>query len=96
MGNANTARTGPRFELQLGEEGYPELLAQIPEPPERLYGIGDPAVLVPGIAVIGAMDCIETNRKFSSSRQRFSSRCCVKNISLLLTGVALLFLIRDH
>ena len=54
MGNANTALKGPRFELRLGEEGYPELLAQIPEPPERLYGIGDPAVLVPGIAVIGA------------------------------------------
>ncbi|MGN0038008.1 MAG: DNA-processing protein DprA, partial [Coriobacteriales bacterium] len=54
MAAANAYLQGPRFELRLGEEGYPELLAQTAEPPEVLYGIGDPAILVPGIAVIGA------------------------------------------
>ncbi|MGN0073606.1 MAG: DNA-processing protein DprA [Coriobacteriales bacterium] len=54
MGNSNMFLEGPRFELKLGEEGYPELLSQVPDPPELLYGIGNPGVLLPGIAVIGA------------------------------------------
>jgi DNA processing protein len=44
----------PRFELVLGEPGYPELMAQTPDPPEVLYGIGDPAALVDGVAMVGA------------------------------------------
>ena len=44
----------PRFELSLGEAGYPPLLAESPDPPAHLYGLGDPALLVPGLAVIGA------------------------------------------
>ena len=43
-----------RFELALDDSGYPTLLAETPEPPERLFGFGDPALLVPGLAVIGA------------------------------------------
>lgn len=45
---------GPRFEIEIGDEGYPESLLCLEEPPLRLYGIGNPEVLVPGIAVIGA------------------------------------------
>lgn len=45
---------GPRFELMVGEEAYPQLLREIEDPPQRLYGIGDPGALTPGIAVIGA------------------------------------------
>jgi len=48
----NTA--APRFELVLGESGYPEQLAQTADPPRVLYGIGDPGHLAPGLAVIGA------------------------------------------
>ena len=48
------ATHAPRFELALGEPGYPEQLAQSPDPPAVLYGIGDPAHLAPGLAVIGA------------------------------------------
>jgi DNA processing protein len=44
----------PRFELALGEAAYPALLAESPDPPRHLYGYGDPALLVPGLAVIGA------------------------------------------
>ena len=43
-----------RFELPLGDAGYPALLAESPDPPSRLYGLGDPSLLVPGLAVIGA------------------------------------------
>jgi len=44
----------PRFELRLGERDYPQQLAEAPDPPAVLYGIGDPAHLQPGLAVIGA------------------------------------------
>lgn len=43
-----------RFELTLGDAGYPELLAHTPDPPAVLYGIGDPQALRAGVAVVGA------------------------------------------
>ncbi len=43
-----------RFELRLGDAGYPSQLRLTPEPPKVLYGIGDRRFLVPGLAVIGA------------------------------------------
>ncbi len=45
---------GPRFELSLGGEGYPAAFECIPEPPQRLYVIGDPSALREGLAVVGA------------------------------------------
>lgn len=45
---------GRRFELSLGSAGYPALLAEVERPPKCLYGIGDPAALQPGVAIIGA------------------------------------------
>ncbi len=46
--------TAQRFELVLGEADYPAQLAMTPDPPAVLYGLGDPDVLGPGLAVIGA------------------------------------------
>jgi len=46
--------TSKRFELALGDPEYPGLLAQSPDPPPVLYGIGDPGVLVPGLGIVGA------------------------------------------
>ncbi|MBN1193097.1 MAG: DNA-processing protein DprA [Coriobacteriia bacterium] len=43
-----------RFVMRLGCTGYPEQLSEIPDPPKVLYGIGDPAALVSGLAVVGA------------------------------------------
>lgn len=43
-----------RFVLSLGSPAYPAQLAEIPDPPKLLYGIGDPSALVPGLAVVGA------------------------------------------
>lgn len=43
-----------RFELHEGAEGYPGLLAEAPDPPAVLYGLGDPRALAPGVAIIGA------------------------------------------
>lgn len=49
-----------RFELVPGEQGYPEQLAATPDPPKRLYGLGDPEMLTPGLAVIGARKATPT------------------------------------
>ncbi|WP_260620375.1 DNA-processing protein DprA [Gordonibacter massiliensis (ex Traore et al. 2017)] len=46
--------TGPRTELALGGELYPSALAGAPDPPKRLYVVGDPAALRAGLAVVGA------------------------------------------
>lgn len=46
--------SGGRFEIRLGDSEYPPLLAEIPDPPEVLYCMGDPAALEPGLAVVGA------------------------------------------
>ncbi|MDO5335356.1 MAG: DNA-processing protein DprA [Coriobacteriia bacterium] len=45
---------GSRFVLEQGAKGFPEALEHIANPPERLYGVGDPDALVEGLAVIGA------------------------------------------
>jgi DNA processing protein len=43
-----------RFVLALGSREYPAQLAEIPDPPKLLYGVGDPSALAPGLAVVGA------------------------------------------
>ena len=51
-----SARTleGPRWIVSCGGDGYPDALASIPRPPERLYGIGNREALEEGLAIIGA------------------------------------------
>jgi DNA processing protein len=43
-----------RFVLRRGDAQYPPLLDESVDPPAVLYGIGDPAALTPGVAVVGA------------------------------------------
>ena len=45
---------GPRFEIARGTKDYPDAFEAVPEPPERLYVIGDPSALKEGLAVVGA------------------------------------------
>ena len=45
---------GPRFEIARGCEGYPAAFELVPEPPAKLYVIGDPSALREGLAVVGA------------------------------------------
>jgi len=39
---------GPRFEIARGTKDYPDVFEAVPEPPERLYVIGDPSALKEG------------------------------------------------
>ena len=42
------------WELHITAEGYPAHLRDGQRPPKMLFGMGDPATLVPGLAIIGA------------------------------------------
>lgn len=44
----------PGFELKRSDPLYPAQLAEIPDAPEVLYGLGSPEALQPGLAVIGS------------------------------------------
>lgn len=46
--------SGSRFVLRLGSPDYPAQLAECPDPPKVLYGIGDPGALCAGLAIVGA------------------------------------------
>lgn len=50
MGAAKT----DRWELTPDDEAYPACLLRSPRPPKVLYGVGDPAALREGLAVVGA------------------------------------------
>lgn len=43
-----------RFELEIGGPGYPAILADSPDPPRRLYGVGRPEALAASLGVVGA------------------------------------------
>lgn len=43
-----------RWELAADDPGFPSCLAEVPYPPERLYGIGDQGLLRPGLGVVGS------------------------------------------
>ncbi len=52
--SASDKLKGPRWEIEYGQEGYPESLMFINDPPKCLYGIGNKQALQDGIAVVGA------------------------------------------
>lgn len=54
MEDARYKIEGPRFEFSVGSEGYPIVFEELPEPPKRLYVIGNPSALKEGLAVVGA------------------------------------------
>lgn len=43
-----------RHEIPVDDAGYPECLRDLTDPPDRLYVLGDPSLLRPGLGVIGA------------------------------------------
>lgn len=40
--------------LRRGDADYPECLEVSPRPPRALFGFGDPSLLIPGLAIVGA------------------------------------------
>lgn len=74
---------GPRFEIDVRSEEYPAILRDTPDPPERLFGIGNPGALQPGVAVIGS-------RKASpyglACAELFSRRIAQRGITIVSGG----------
>ena len=48
------ALNGPRSVISYGEQGYPEALMAVPDPPQTLYIVGNCDALGDGLAIIGA------------------------------------------
>ena len=77
------ALVGPRFELALGDELYPDALAEIDDPPKRIYGIGNPASLVPGVAIIGARKATPYG---ITCTERFAGLVAVRGLTIIAGG----------
>lgn len=74
---------GTRSVMAFGGPGYPEALARIPHPPERLYAIGDAGALVEGLAVIGARRATPYGRACAA---HFASMAAERGIPIISGG----------
>jgi len=79
-----------RFELAIGDSGYPELLSQIPDAPRRLYGIGNPTALVPGVAIVGRSGAVISEHPWGTVPQRWTFRTRNRIIAGLSVAVLVL------
>lgn len=77
------ALEGPRHELARSDARFPDALRCIPRPPERLYVVGDPAALAPGLAVIGARKATPYGR---SCARRFARIAAEKGVNIISGG----------
>ncbi|MDR0514210.1 MAG: DNA-processing protein DprA [Coriobacteriaceae bacterium] len=74
---------GPRWQISRGQEGFPHALMGIPDPPDALFGIGDPLALQEGLAVIGARNASPYGM---SCTRMFAKRAAEKGIVIISGG----------
>lgn len=74
---------GPRFEVGLGDDDFPRPLRDIPKPPERLYGVGEPGALVAGLAVVGARRATPYGR---GAAKRFATLAAERGVAVISGG----------
>lgn len=72
---------GERFVLTPQDAGYPAALKEIANPPEHLFGIGDPEALLPGLAVVGARRATPYGRACAERFARIAAEMGVAVIS---------------
>ena len=71
-----------------GDEDYPELLEQIPGPPQELYINGDPGVLhMPAIAIVGSRNPTRGGARNAFEFARHLGRCGFCIVSGLAEGI---------
>lgn len=75
--------SGDRWEVFYGQEGYPESLIGLGDPPERLYGIGNINALRDGLAIIGARKATPYGR---SSAYQFARLAAQHGIPIISGG----------
>ena len=74
--------------VRLGDDAYPELLAQIPDPPPDLYINGDPELLhLPALAIVGSRNPTTTGSRnaFEFARHLGGAGFCI--VSGLAQGI---------
>ena len=74
---------GPKFEIALGEERYPDPLAVLPDPPKRLYVVGNPEALREGLAVVGARRSTPYGR---SAAELFAGLAAERGVGIISGG----------
>lgn len=74
---------GERFELARKDTAYPAVLRTVPRPPERIYGVGNPATLKEGLAVVGARKATPYGR---GCARRFAGRAAERGITIISGG----------
>lgn len=75
-------QNGTRWEIELGEEGYPDSLMELSRPPEALRGYGDPGCLSgPCLAVIGARRATPYGIAAAELAGRVAAECGVTVVS---------------
>ena len=74
---------GPRFEIDIASAEYPAILRDTPDPPRVLRGIGNPAALQPGIAIIGSRKATPYGL---SCAEMFASHIASRGIPIISGG----------
>ncbi|MBT8100376.1 MAG: DNA-processing protein DprA [Gammaproteobacteria bacterium] len=71
-----------------GDDDYPELLAQLKDPPRLLYIVGDPAVLhLPSLAIVGSRNPTSGGARNAFEFARHLGECGFCIVSGLATGI---------
>lgn len=72
----------------LGEEGFPQKLAEIPDPPYGIFYRGKlPEETQPAVAVIGARECSEYGRYVAEELGQYLGRAGIQVISGMARGI---------
>ena len=74
---------GPRFVLDRGDAGFPDALRNVPDPPDRLYVVGNPDALQEGLAIVGARKATPYG---ISCAKRFSGLAADAGIAIISGG----------
>lgn len=74
---------GERFALTKEDTAYPAVLRTVPRPPECIYGVGNPAALKEGLAVVGARKATPYGR---GCARRFAGRAAERGITIISGG----------
>lgn len=77
------ALMGMRSVIGQYDSEFPDELREIPNPPEKLFVVGDPAALKPGLAVIGARKSTPYGR---TCAKRFALMAAEKGIPIISGG----------
>ena len=81
--NSNKVIRGPAFEISIQDDEYPKAFLDLEDPPQKLYLIGNPNALKPGLAIVGARRATPYGL---SCAKHFASIAAKQNIVIISGG----------